>query len=276
MTGSTRAIHGLRAAYTGTAAAAVLLTATACAGNDIADGAAPRQAPDIAVTTSASAAAPTSTVSAATADPSSTVPTGAAGAFAPAGVVVTDTAYVPTIAPSGSADPSQSIGHPALQNLPAGWDPADWITRVAAVTGDSSPTTQAGYQGVNETWNEASSSPSLELGVTAGQGPDAGEVTALQCFARGFEAADDNEAAQATALLTLCGAADFPGGDPARAEVWIRDQVGYLLHDLATMHPGDHVSCATPIFGSGVYVMSAQLNSPDASTILVGVYGSAT
>jgi hypothetical protein len=205
--------------------------------------------------------------------------------------VVTDPAYIPTVVPSAPsassapedpedpadpADPARDIGHPALQSLPAGWDPSDWITRVAAVTGDSSPTTQTGYQGVNETWNEASSSPGVELGVTAGEGPDAGEVTALQCFARGFEATDGDMAAQATALLTLCGAADFPGGDPAQAEVWIRKQAGYLLHDLATMHPGDHVSCATPIFGSGVYVMSAQLDSPDVSTILVDVYGSVT
>lgn len=198
------------------------------------------------------------------------------GSFAPkaaVGVVHTDPAYVPVVQqPISAQNPATPAGTPAAGMLPEGWNPTSWISDVVAFTGQSTPTEPSPNLNFSQTWTKTTLQVSKGLSVFMAR-TSTGRPTMIQCSATGFDPKDVVADAQVLTDMTLCATADFPGSDGAAAAPWVTKQVGYILKDLTTMTTGQHLECATPSFGTGVYLMAAQVLDGQGPIVTLNVYG---
>ena len=204
----------------------------------------------------------------------------------PPGPVNTDPDYTPPVLGTAGTDPAahaadrQKIFYPPrTYDLPSGWQPSTWYTRVSRQLGVPQQTaTYAALPGqesgdVSENWQAA-----LPDGVgTTGINTvvrTSGRVAFLQCLAQGFAPSSAAARAKVLADLQLCADADFPGNAAAAAGSWIPSQASGMLDHLATMSAGEGMYSATPAFGSGRYLLRAQMNPGSGPTLVLYVYGS--
>jgi hypothetical protein len=200
----------------------------------------------------------------------------------PRGPINTDPDFTPSIlgtASSNYADRSKEYVPPYTYSLPASWHPASWYAQVTHRLGVPEQTST--YPVLTGNSDSGDTSESWQVKIPGGSGEltiavvvlKSGQVRLLQCFAQDFNASSSAARSEVLTAMSLCADADFPGNSAAQAADWVKGQTFGLLSDLARMSAGQTVHASTPVFGTGIYWLSGNME-PTGATVNLTVYGS--